>query len=108
MNGFGGGTNNVNDQAGMGKHRDVATVNSMGGCIHTLRHETFQLRVNGAVVVGHDVPTRFRLPGDARGVPAEEVGSRRIVSRPNKLLLLLREVSGEASDTFRTQPDAPI
>ena len=41
MNGFGGGTNNVNNQAGMGKHRDVATVNSMGGCIHTLRHETF-------------------------------------------------------------------
>jgi hypothetical protein len=64
--------------------------------------------VNGAVVVGHDVPTRFRLPGDARGIPAEEVRSRCIVSRPNKLLLVFREVSGEASDTFRTQPGAPI
>src|SRR5882762_8752651 len=92
----------------MGKHRDVATVDGIGGSAHTLRREAFQVRMDSAVVVGHDVPTRLRLPGGARGIPAEEVGSRRIVGGPNNLLLFFREVSSEADDAFRTHPDAPV
>src|SRR5438445_10790478 len=64
--------------------------------------------MDSAVVVGHDVPTRLRLPGGARGIPAEEVGSRRIVGGPNNLLLFFREVSSETDDAFRTHPDAPV
>ncbi len=64
--------------------------------------------MDSAVVVGDDVPTRLRLPGGARGIPAEEVGSWRIVGGPNNLLLFFREVSSEADDAFRTHPDAPV
>ena len=108
MNGSCGGTDNVDDQAGMGKHRDVATVDGIGGSAHTLRREAFQVRMDSAVVVGHDVPTRLRLPGRARGIPAEEVGSWRIMGGPNNLLLFFREISSEARYAFRTHPDAPV
>ena len=66
MNGFCSGTDNVDDQAGVGQHRDVATVDGIGGSAHTLRREAFQVRMDSAVVVGYDVPTRLRLPGGAR------------------------------------------
>src|SRR5712671_3571489 len=64
--------------------------------------------MDSAVVVGHDVPTRLRLPGRARGVPAEEVCGRRIMGGPNNLLLFFRKVSSEARYAFRTHPDAPV
>ena len=99
---------NVNDQARVGQHRDVAAVDSVRCCTHSLCQEPLQIRLNRAVVVGDDVPTRLRLPGGARCIPAEEVGSRSIVGRPDNLLLLLREVSREAHDAFRTHPDAPV
>src|ERR1700681_3167571 len=105
---FFSGTDNVDDQAGMGKHRHVATVDGIGGSTHTLRREAFQIRMDSAVVVGHDGPTRLRLPGRARGIPAEEVGSWRVVGGPNNLLLFLREISCEARYAFRTHPDAPV
>ena len=44
----------------------------------------------------------------ARSIPAEEIGSRRIMGCPDNLLLLLRQVSREALDAFRTHPDAPV
>src|SRR6266851_2189600 len=50
----------------------------------------------------------FDFQAGARCVPAEEVGSRGIVGRPDKLLLLLREVPREAHDAFRTHPKAPV
>ena len=67
-----------------------------------------QIRVNGPIVVDDDEPTWFRLPGDARGVPAEEIASRRIVGRPNQPLLFFRKVAHEAHHTFRTHPDAAV
>lgn len=87
MNGFCGGTDHVEHQVGMGKHGDVAAVERIGGGAHALRYEAFKIRVDGAIVVGHDVPTRLRPPGGARGVPAEKIGGRCIVSCPDKLLL---------------------
>src|ERR1700692_2930203 len=99
---------NVNDQARVGQHRDVAAVDSVRCCTHSLCQEPLQIRLNRAVVVGDDVPTRLRLPGGARCIPAEEVGSRSIVGRPDNLLLLLREVSREAHDALWTHLDAPV
>ena len=64
--------------------------------------------MDSTVVFGHDVPTRLRLPGNARGVPAEQVGSRRIMGRPHDFLLRCRQVSRETLDAFRTHPEAPI
>jgi hypothetical protein len=92
----------------MGQHRDVATVDSVGACTHPLRQESFQFRLHRPVVVRDDVPTRLRLPGDPRRIPAEEIGSRGIMGRPNNLLFFLREVSRKARDAFRTHPDAPV
>ena len=82
MNGFCDGTNNVNNRAWAGEHRDVAAVDGVSGCTHALREEASKIRVHGAVVVGDDIPTRLRLPGDARGIPAEKIGGWRIMSRP--------------------------
>src|SRR5260370_41357709 len=108
MNVFGGGADNIDDEARVRQHRDVAAVDSVGGCIHTLRHEAFQIRVNRAVVVGHDVPTRLRLPGGAFRFLKEQVGSGRVVSRPYDLLLLLWKVTGEIRNAFREHPDASV
>jgi hypothetical protein len=37
---------NIDHETGVGQHRDVAAVDSVGGCTHTLRQEAFQLRLN--------------------------------------------------------------
>src|SRR5260370_39198533 len=86
----------------------MAAVDSVRGGAHALRYEAFKIRVNRAVVVGHDVPAWLRLPGDAGGVSIKQVGRRRIMRRPNNLLLFFREVSSEARYAFRTHPDAPV
>src|SRR5229473_5219558 len=95
-------------KAGGGQHRDVAAINCVRGCTHSLCQEALKIRLNRSVFVGHDIPVWLRLPGDARCIPGKEIGSRGIVGRPDKLLLLLREVSREAHDALRTHPDAPV
>ena len=106
MNGLSGGTDNVDDEVRMGQHRDVTAVDGVGACIHPFRQEPFQFRLQGPIVVCHDVPARLRLPGDTGCIPAEEIGSRGIVGRPDQLLLFLREVSRKTRDTFRLHPEA--
>ena len=108
MNGLCGGTDNVDDEAWMGQHRDVAAVNNVGARVHPFREEALQFRLNRAVMVRDDIPTRLRLPGDTGCVPAEEIESRGVMGRPNKFLLFLREVSREALDAFRPHPEAPV
>src|SRR5260370_895420 len=92
----------------MRQHWDVAAINSVGGCFHSLREETFQFRLHRVVVVGHDIPAWPGLPGDAGSVPTEEVGCRGIVRRPDNLLLFLRKISREELDAFRLHPETPI
>ena len=64
--------------------------------------------LNRAVFAGHDVPARLRLPRGAFNLLIEEVGSRHHLGRPDELLFLLGQVSREAADAFRPQPDAPV
>ena len=71
-------------------------------------HEALQIGMDRAVVLGHDVPARLRLPGGAPALPAEQVGGRRVVGGPDELLLCLGQVSGEAADAVRAQPDASV
>ena len=92
----------------MGQHRDMAAVDSVSACTHAFRQESFQFRLNGTVVVSNNVPARLRLPGDARRIPAEELSSRGIVGRPDKLLLVLGEISREARHAFGSHPEAPL
>src|SRR2546429_4076624 len=92
----------------MGQHGDVAAVHVVGVGAHTLRHEALQVGVDGAVVVGHDVPARLRLPRGALGVPAEQTRVRYHLGRPDQLLLLFGEVARERLDALRQQPDAPV
>src|SRR5260370_35088746 len=60
MNGFGGGADNIDDEARVGQHREVAAGDSVGGCIHTLRHDAVKIRVNRAAVVGRGRPPPVR------------------------------------------------
>src|SRR6478609_1027814 len=70
-------------------------------CPHALRHETFQVGVDGAVVLGHDVPARLRPPRDAVDLLREKVGHGRGLSCPDYLLLRLGEVPREVGHAIR-------
>jgi hypothetical protein len=50
----------------------------------------------------------FERQADAVGFLGEQVRHRHRLGRPDKLLLRLRQVSGEARNTVRAQPDAPV
>src|ERR1039457_6346220 len=73
LNGAGGGTDHVDHQVRVGEHGHVAAVGRVGGGAHPLGAETFQVGVNGTVVVGHDVPARLRPPGGAVELLIEQV-----------------------------------
>ena len=67
--------------------------------------------MHGAVILGHDEPARFRLPGDAIDLfSVAGISRRRACSwRPHDLLLLLGKVSRETLRAFRVKhPDAPV
>ena len=42
----------------------MAAVGFISGGAHALRHEAFQIGVDGAVVLGDDVPAQRRAPDD--------------------------------------------
>ena len=69
-------TDNVSDEAGVGEHRDVATVDGIGGSTHTLGREALQVRwtvrpwLATMYQLGFDfqaVPGAFRLKRSAAG-----------------------------------------
>jgi hypothetical protein len=62
LNGASGLADHVEYAAGVGEHGDVAAGHLDGGCPHALRHEALQLRVDGTILGGEDVPARLRLP----------------------------------------------
>src|SRR6266446_3621812 len=90
-----GGADYFEHLVGLGKHGDVTALQLMGGRFHALRKKTFQIRMNGAVVLADDVPARLRLPCGSPNFRLEQVGFRDALGRPNELLLLLRKVSAE-------------
>src|SRR5260370_36775900 len=65
LNSVCGLADHIKYEAGVGEHGNVAAVDLSCGCAHTLRNEAFQIGMDGAVVLGHDVPARLRPPGDA-------------------------------------------
>ena len=93
---------------GVREHGDVAAVDLAGRSAHTIRHEALQLGMDSPVLGGQDVPTRLRPPSGALDLLVEQVRRRCSVGRPHDLLLLLGQVSREARDAFRFQPDASV
>src|ERR1700722_7862716 len=86
----------------------MAAVELVGGCAHALGHSALQIGVDGAVVLGDDVPAWLRLPSGSPGFRLEQVGFGDALSRPNELLLLLRKISAEILRTVGTKPDTSI
>jgi hypothetical protein len=86
----------------------VTALELMGGRSHALRNKTLEFRVHSAVVLAHDVPTRLRLPRGSFKLLIEQVRVWNALRRLNKFLFLLRQISREARNATRFQPDAPF
>ena len=92
----------------MRQHRRVAAGDLRRGGAHPLRNEPFHVGVDGAVVLGDDVPAWLRFPGSSSNFRVEQVGSRHALGRPNELFFLLGQIACETVDAFRKQPDTSI
>ena len=77
----------------------MAALKLIGCGPHALGCEAFEFGMDGAIVFGNNVPARLRSPGDALNPMVEDVRGRREVRGPDDLLLLFRQVSGEALDS---------
>ncbi len=70
----------------------MATVDLSSGGAHAPRDKPLQLGMDGAVVLAHNVPARFRLPCRSFKLLIEEVRVWYALDRPNKFLFRLRQV----------------
>jgi hypothetical protein len=86
----------------------VAAVDLIRGGAHALSNEPFHIGMDGAVVLGDDVPAWLRSPGSSSDSRVEQVGSRHALGRPNELFFLLGQIACETVDAFRTQPDSSV
>jgi len=64
--------------------------------------------MDGAVLLGDDVPAWLRFPGSSSDFRVEQVGCRHALGRPNQLLFLLGQIACETVDAFRKQPDTSV
>src|SRR5262249_20178559 len=56
------GTDHVDNELGVGQHWYVTAGDLVNRSPHAFRDEALQVGRHGAVIRGHDVPTRLRLP----------------------------------------------
>ena len=68
-----GSTNYIQYEVALREHGDVTALELMSGGFHALGKKTFQVRVDGAVVLADDVPARLRLPCGAFKLLIEKV-----------------------------------
>src|SRR5882757_6522494 len=90
------------------QHRHVAVIELERRCPRALGRVALELRLYGLVVLADDRPAGLRPPGDALDLLHEEVRDRDHRGRPDELLLLLREIAGEALHAGFEQPDAAL
>ena len=86
----------------------MAAFDFNGSGAHALSDKTFQVGMDRAVLGGHDVPARLRLPGDAVDLLREQVRHGNGLRCPDDLLLRLGQISGKGAHPIRTQPNPPI
>ena len=60
-----------------------------------------QVRLNGAIFAGQNVPTRLRPPSDTVDLLIEEIGYRHGLGRPDDTLLRLWQVAETANTVWR-------
>ena len=75
---------------GLGEHRHVTGIKLYRLCAHALRGETFEIRMDGAVLGADDIPARLCSPRDTIVLLIEEVRHRYALCRPYDLLFRLR------------------
>src|SRR5271168_3435521 len=74
---------------GMGEHGNMAGCNLRNLSAHALRGKAFQIGMDGAILGGHDGPTRLCPPSDASIVLLrEQISGRREMGGPHDALLL--------------------
>jgi hypothetical protein len=86
----------------------VAALKLIGCGTHAFGEEALQVRMDGAVLLGDDVPAWLRPPGGSSDFRIEQVGSWWEVGRSNELLFLLGQIACETLDAFRKQPDTSV
>ena len=96
-----GCTDDVEHEVRMREHGHMAAVDWMCTGSHTFCQETLQIWVDSFVIVGHDVPTRFRLPGGACSLFVEKVGGRCVMRCSHELLVLLGKIPSEVLGAVR-------
>ena len=69
----GGLADYVEHGARLGEHRNVAALHLDGRGAHALRSEAFQVRMDSAILGGHDRPARLRPPSDAIQLLGEQI-----------------------------------
>jgi hypothetical protein len=102
------GRDYIDHYVGVGEHGDVAAGDLSHFGAHPLSNEPFHVGVDGAVVLGDNVPAWLRSPGGSFDFRAEQVGDRHALGRPNKPLFLLGQIACETIDAFRKQPDTSV
>jgi hypothetical protein len=105
LNCFCGGTDYIDHHVWVGEHGDVAAGDLSNFGAHPLSNEPFHVGVDGAVVLGNDVPAWLRSPGSSSDFRIEQVGIRHALGRPDELLFLFGQIAcdsrclPEAADT---------
>ena len=79
----------------------MAAVQGVDARVHALRDESFQVRMDGAVVIGDDVVSRLGPPRHSVDFLGEQIRGRREVGGPDNLLFLFGQVSSETGNTRR-------
>jgi hypothetical protein len=103
-----GGTDYIDHQVGVGEYGNV-TAGDLGHFgAHALSNEPFHVGVDGAVVLGDDVPAWLRFPRSSSDFRVEQVGIGHALGCPSKLLFMLGQIACETVDAFRTQPDTLV
>ena len=108
LDGVRSSTDYVEHKARVREHRDVAAGDLGCGGAHPLSNEPFHVWVDGAVILGNDVPAWLRSPGSSSDFRVEQVRSRHALRRPNELLFLLGQIACETVDAFRKEPDTSV
>jgi hypothetical protein len=88
-NGVCGSMDDVEHKAGVREDRQVAGCDLRRGGVHALGQEALHVGMDGAVVLGRDVPARLRPARGAVHLLVEQVRGRHALGRPDELLLLL-------------------
>src|SRR5215472_16171717 len=86
----------------------MTAVRFEGCCPHALGDEAFQIRLNGLVFRGYDVPTWLGSPSGSFNLLIEEIRGGRRLCCPDEFLLMLWQITRKRRNTVWFQPNTSI